>query len=211
MSVPDYRAQSKAFFDIKNPKYNFEHKEDCGKYTEEFVVYFRDVIGDKNIFHLRKYGAATQYNGHAIDAVLYFDPERGTYQSVDLIGSAEGPDVNASGTWTVQQVYYEAKDAYLIGNEPPVTEPTEFPEYEADFGGDKYATESIGNPLEADYRKAGQSLNAGSATWFARTYYDAVYFTVVDKMNPTDAMNKSVAKRQPEWRKALDPTGVIWK
>lgn len=95
--------------------------------------------------------------------------------------------------------------SYITGQAPTPA----FPSYEVDFGGDKLATEQIGIPLESDYIKAGQRLNSGSATWFARTYYDAVYFTVVDKMNAKDAMAKSVVKRRPEWRKALDPLGTI--
>lgn len=168
MSVPNYSAQSKAFFDIKNPKYDFQHKEDCGKYTEEFVIYFRDVIGDKNIFHLRKYGAATQYNGHAIDAILYYDHERGTYQSVDLIGAAEGPDENASGTWTVQQVYYEAKDAYLIGDEPPIEPGNTVPYVPYNESGN----ERVKRVLEHDYARRPQGADFDVSVWAGRYFHN---------------------------------------
>jgi hypothetical protein len=102
---------------------------------------------------------------------------------------------------------------YLPVNNPtPIPAPIhDFPDYEKDLGGDAYATAAIGKVLEEDYNKAGQSLNAGSATWFARTYFDALKFTVVNGLEGHKAIEESVAKRQPEWRKALDPAGNIWK
>lgn len=195
MSVPNYSKQSKAFFDIKNPKYDFQHKEDCGKYTEEFVIYFRDVIGDKNIFHLRKYGAATQYNGHAIDAILYYDPERGTYQSVDLIGAAEGPDENASGTWTVQQVYYEAKDAYLIGDEPPIEPGNTVPW----LAYDENSFQALKNQLAHDYARRPQNADFDVTVWAARVFHSAYMGPEKTPLGLTAA----IAKHRPEWCAAL--------
>lgn len=179
--VPDYKIQSKAFFDIKNPKYNFEKPEDCGKYTEEFVVYFREfavhedkngnkIVGDKNIFHLRKYGNRTQYNGHAIDAILYYDTERGTYQSIDLIGAAEGPDVNTSGTWTVQQVYYEAKDAYLLSDVivPPVPVVPMVPYVSYNESGNQ----RVKRVLEHDYARRPQGADFDVSVWAGRYFHN---------------------------------------
>lgn len=102
---------------------------------------------------------------------------------------------------------------YIPFNSPvPTPSPIhDFPDYERDFGGDAYASAAIGKVLEEDYKKAGQLLNAGSATWFARTYFDALKFTIVDGLEGHKAIEESVVKRQPEWRRALDPNGNIWK
>lgn len=63
------------------------------------------------------------------------------------------------------------------------------------YPGDAYYVNSIGAVLEADYAEAGQTLNAGSATWFGRVDYD--HF--VGGMT----MDDSVKKHRAEWRAAL--------
>lgn len=63
------------------------------------------------------------------------------------------------------------------------------------YPGDAFFIEQLGAPLEADYTQAGQHLNAGSATWFART----LWRHIAEGM-PLDA---SVAQSRKEWRAAL--------
>jgi hypothetical protein len=59
------------------------------------------------------------------------------------------------------------------------------------YPGDAYFTDHVGVPLEADHARAGQTLNAGSATWFARTIWDHV--------NEGLTMDQSVEKHRAEW------------
>lgn len=63
------------------------------------------------------------------------------------------------------------------------------------YPGDGFFTEKVGVPLESDYREAGQTLNAGAATWFAR----AIWRHAGDGL-PID---QSVLQTRNEWRQAL--------
>ncbi len=76
------------------------------------------------------------------------------------------------------------------GTAPAPTPPASKP-----YPGDAYFVSAIGVPLEADYALAGQRLNAGSATWFARTIWRHV--------NEGMTMDASVAQSRKEWRAAL--------
>lgn len=62
------------------------------------------------------------------------------------------------------------------------------------YPGDAYFIEKVGVVLEADYALANQRLNAGSATWFARSIFDGL---------TTMTMDASVAKHRTEWRASL--------
>lgn len=217
MESPNYTQHSEEFFAANASNYDMAHKEGTGTYTEAFVSWMQKNV-DVNVGHLKKKPGQTQWNGHATDAVL-LPVGNGVYHAFDIIGNAEQPHpwVSEGGTnpdprptWNEDKTTNYTKADWLETPESELPAPApSFPDYELDFGGDKYATEAIGGPLERDYHKAKQSLNAGSATWFSRTYFDAVKFTVVDGMDGKVAIDKSVAKRQPEWRKALDPSGVI--
>lgn len=63
------------------------------------------------------------------------------------------------------------------------------------YPGDAFFTEKVGMPLHADYSAAGQLMNAGAATWFARTIWDIVK----EGLSP----EASVQKHRNEWRAAL--------
>jgi hypothetical protein len=81
-----------------------------------------------------------------------------------------------------------------IGHEPvPVPKPPTPPA--VSYPDDAYFIEHVGVPLEADYALAGQTLNAGASTWFARTIFDAVSGALT--------MDASVAKHRAEWRSSL--------
>jgi hypothetical protein len=53
----------------------------------------------------------------------------------------------------------------------------------------------VGKVLESDYRDAGQQLNAGSATWFARVIWDHAHGGLT--------IEQSITKHRAEWRAAL--------
>lgn len=203
--VPNHRALVEYYFNKTYGQFDFRTHKGCGEFTEGCVNYLRQF--DLNVGHLRKYGSATQWNGHAIDAINYHDVTRDTYQSVDLLGNAE--TANATPQWVIQEVYYTANEWYLISEpipepEPPHVCPPPFvmPGYE-NLGGDALCRELVGVPLAADYKAANQSMNDGSVVWTNRTVYDALAFIVNDKMEPRAAYIKSCEKRRPEWRRAL--------
>lgn len=121
------------------------------------------------------------------------DPVNGGFGTIiDFIADHEAsnasitqitPDPNGPGAW-VKPLTLAQIDAG--GVQPPVTKP---------YPGDLYFIEKVGMPLEADYTLAGQRLNAGSSTWFARTIFDAIAGTMT--------MEQSIAKHRAEWRAAL--------
>ena len=189
MSVPDYSAQSKKFFDDNKHRFNFVHKEDCGKYTEEFIPHLRSVTGDKNIGHLRKYGAQTQYNGHAIDTLCYYDPSRGTYQSVDFGGGFESS--NASGIWLVQEVYYTAKDWYLL--DTPVGDVVPWVAY------NEQSFQRLKNQLAYDYGRRPQLADFDVSVWAARVFHSQYFGPNKTPLGFDAAMQK----HRPEWCGAL--------
>lgn len=124
-----------------------------------------------------------------------FDPTDGHTPCtiIDFIGSHESPqakieqfypDPNGPGAW-VKPLTLAEIDAGAPP-QPPAVKP---------YPGDAFFTEKIGVPLEADYATAGQALNAGSATWFARTIWRHV--------NEGMAIDQSVQQSRNEWRAAL--------
>ena len=136
------------------------------------------------------------YKGEGADT----DPTAGNAPRtvIDVIADAGGP--NPTPAWAiVTNAGAPVKAAWVQPTDPgveePLPEPTPEPIPVPSYPGDAYFTTNIGVPLEADYKKVGQSLNAGSATWFART----IWRHVVEGM-PID---ESVAKSQKEWRQAL--------
>jgi hypothetical protein len=74
--------------------------------------------------------------------------------------------------------------------DPSAHQPKPKPSYPGDRPFD-----AVGQQLEADYREAGQTLNAQSATWFSRTIWDHV----VEGLS----LDASIAKHRTEWRQAL--------
>lgn len=71
---------------------------------------------------------------------------------------------------------------------PPAPKPKPYP-------GDRFFIEKIGALLEADYAEAGQVLNGGSATWFARPIWGYV--------NEGLTIEQAIARARKEWRAAL--------
>lgn len=144
------------------------------------------------------------------DVVIYkgegigYDPTNGNapVTVIDVIGGAGAPGA------TVQWVVFNdttnpdhlGPSAWVDPITPPAPKPAPAPPKPA-YPGDRFFVDSIGKPLEEDYRKVNQTLNAGSASWFART----IWRVVNEGMTP----EQSLAISQPQWRKALDPNGTI--
>lgn len=119
------------------------------------------------------------------------DPVNGGVGTIiDFIGAHESPaahiiqitpDPSGPGAWVTPLTLADLDAGVVPAGKP--------------YPGDLYFIERVGMPLEADYALAGQRLNAGSATWFARTIFDAVSGAMT--------MEQSVAKHRAEWRAAL--------
>lgn len=201
MSVPtELKFLADAFFLAHSDEYDLSSQEGCGQYTEAFVEEAQ-YKGFKRVGHLKKNPSQTQYNGHAIDAILYREgvgPE-GLYQAIDLIGNAESN--HAVANFSVDIPRYKDSDWMEKPGSASGSPVNIFPGYEA-LGGDKTAV-LLGNVLESDYREAKQPMNAGSSVWSFRTLYDALNDVIVNKMDGLSAVNKSISKHRPEWRKEL--------
>jgi len=212
MSVPNHHSILTDFWNANAARFNFVSQVDCGKFTEEFLLYLINQTNEYHYAHLRKYGSQTQYNGHAID-VIAFDNRSfndGTdIMEVDIIGAAESS--NASPTWQVRETQYTEADLMQPSELPPGGQQPpnagNFPSYE-ELGGDQLCTQLIGIPLEADYQEAGQPMNAGSSVWVNRTVYDAINWAVTKGLDPKTAYSLSCEKRRPEWRAALGLTAA---
>jgi hypothetical protein len=72
------------------------------------------------------------------------------------------------------------------------------PGYE-ELGGDTFFRAHVGVPLVADMAHAGQTLNDGSAVWFART----IYTLVADHMRGRVDVPVILRKFRNEWRAVL--------
>jgi len=208
MSVPNHQNHIVDFWNANASRFNFASKEDCGKFTEEFLVYLIDETNEHHYAHLKKSGSQTQYNGHAIDVIAFDNRsyDDGTdIMEVDIIGAAESYD--ASPTWQVRETQYTEDDLLQPSDLPdggskPPDEVAPFPGYE-ELGGDALCTELIGIPMQADYETAKQPMNAGSSVWVNRTVYDAIAWVVTKGLPPRLAYQKSAEKRRPEWQAAL--------
>lgn len=116
MAVPNYFIMLQLYFAEHSGKYDFSHKEECGRFTENWLIHLRNKTGDLRFKHLRKYGNRTQYNKHAIDVIAYDNRnfENGTpIMEVDILGNAESIDqINKPTvpTWQDRNTAYEPKD-----------------------------------------------------------------------------------------------------
>jgi hypothetical protein len=69
-------------------------QETCGEFTELVVLALHAI--DSNWGHVGKRPGQTQYNGHAVDAVMYRTvPDK----AIDIIGGAENPFANGTPAW----------------------------------------------------------------------------------------------------------------
>lgn len=170
MSVPNRSALLQEFFDINHTDYDFESKSECGRYTEDALDYLRMHNGNENFYHLRKYGSATQYNGHAIDVLAY--DNRGTgdgtpIMEADILQNAETP--GASHSWQVRETPYQPKDLMdpsEIGEPVPSNMVPWVPYNEQGF-------QRLKNMLAHDYARRPQDADFDVSVWAGRYFHNA--------------------------------------
>lgn len=139
-------------------------------------------------------GFPRSYGGYTLTGVSH-DAIGSSTQRIDLLGGGnDGPEPLGQ---PARPQWVEIPREYWRPNNPILTmdaavEPVK--PVKPAYPGDAFFL-SLGATLEADYTEADQSLNAGSAVWFARTIWDVV----VESMKPSDA----ITKHRGEWRAAL--------
>lgn len=122
MSVPNYFHVVQLVFQTGN--HDLTTHDGCGRFTEACA---RELFkGDPNFGHLKKRPGQNQFNGHAVDAVLY----KPTGQSIDLIAASETPD--ARPAWQEDIPRYGPDDWFAPDItpgpiDPPVPTPTPTP------------------------------------------------------------------------------------
>jgi len=132
------------------------------------------------------------------------------FEAVDLVNGTSGELQWLSyGMVTQCFIIPTVADVSQIPDEVPVpippSQPCKFPSY-SELGDDAFWRDNVGKPLEADYKEFNQVMNDGSIVWSSQTMYDAMYWIVVDKMEPKAAVDRSVNKHRLEWRAALAET-----
>lgn len=128
----------------------------------------------------------------------------GTYaglEIVDIVGGAETP--NPSITWgDVTQVTIDTGNpgGWKAGSVGQTPHPPTIPSYEA-MGGDE-GGKKFSRILEADYKRAEKpGVDGDFGAWPWRTSYDFIAGICA-------TVEASIAKHQPEWRKALNDERV---
>lgn len=190
--VPNHRGVVEDV--LKAGHYNIDTHEGQAAFVDAAVVALHKK--DERWGHLKKNPGQTQIHGHAEDAALYL-ADAGLSQAVDFIGGAGAPGARVA--WSVDQPRYSRADwldphehGGVVPPTPPLCPP---PPPAKPYPGDAFFTDALGTVLAADYAEAGQTLNAGSATWFSRTIWRHV--------NEGMSMEQSTAQSRKEWRAAL--------
>lgn len=205
MAVPDHRHIPKQLYDSGD--YDLTTHEGQGKYVDACVVALHQL--DQRWGFLKKTGSGAQIHGHSEDGALYLSDTPGQSQHVDFIVGAGGP--NPQPGWAVDVPRYSRTDWFPPSQHAPIEEPEPepphvcpplvIPSYE-DLGGDSFYRAMIGVPLAADYAQAGQTLNDGSAVWFARTTHSLMAAFVAAGNHPIDP-SAIIRKHRNEWRDIL--------
>lgn len=112
--VPDYSPTVQTVYRVTQP--DLSTKEGCGKFTEDVAVAIHNA--DPEFGHLKKRPGQNQYNGHAVDAILY----KKTGQAIDIIASSESADARPG--WMVDVPRYSEADWI----EPSSTVPAPVPD-----------------------------------------------------------------------------------
>jgi hypothetical protein len=167
--------------------------------TEDFIRYLAKKIRavDKNVGLNGKRGDPNNISDDAVNYLCEASESEGRTPEglpcvvIDCIMGAGGPDPRAG--WIVFTTKIEGSGANVDPSAKPKPKPVP-PPVQKSYPGDGYFLE-LGAMLEADYTRAGQRLNAGSAVWFARTIWRTV--------NEGMSIEASTAQSRKEWRAAL--------
>jgi hypothetical protein len=159
---------------------------------------------------LRKTGGGQNVEGFAEDAIVLGSDPSNRNNVVDIIGGAGAPGASlifggfvsrrATDVWERPVPLTAEQMKHLKPNNGPDPDPEPDPDPGPDirpgraYPGDEPFNE-VGKVLESDYRDAGQQLNAGSATWFARVIWDHAHGGLT--------IEQSITKHRAEWRAAL--------
>lgn len=157
---------------------------------------------------LSKSGGESQVDGYAEDALCLGSDPANLSNVYDFVGGTGAPGARilytagpsprrSSNVWVAPRPLTATEAAYIgLGSGGvPQPEPKPKPQPKKPYPSDGFFINAVGVPLEADMALAGQALNAGSATWFARTIWDHV--------NEGMTIEDSVKKHRAEWRAVL--------
>lgn len=203
--VPDHGEILKAFFKANEHEYNFESKEECGRYTENALLYLREVTFDERYKHLRKYGSSTQYNGHAIDVLAY--DNRGLdggseIMEIDILKDAESSEANHS--WQVRNTPYKPKDL-MEPEEIGVPVPGNTVPW---VGYNEQGFEALKRQLSYDYSRRPQGADFDVTVWAARVFHS----TYMGPDRIPLGFDAAMKKHRPEWCSALGvPVDDHWE
>lgn len=160
------------FWDAHHNLYDFSTNEGCGQYTEDLVERLR-ILGFEKVGHLKKYGSATQYNGHANDAFLYREADPDLYRAVDVIFAAEAkPPYTPSNpapnkNFGIDIPRYEDKDWMAEpGNSEPVPNTVPWVAY------NEQGFQRLKNMLAHDYGRRPQGADFDVSVWAGRYFHN---------------------------------------
>jgi hypothetical protein len=183
-----------SFFNAHAHEFDLTHKDGCGLYMEDLVEFLRDQ-GYAKVGHLKKYGSATQYNGHAVDAFLYRQGDPLLYRAVDVIGNAESTDPNKPpvASFGIDAPRYEDKDWMAEPASAPVDDMVPW------VGYDENGFNELKRQLAYDYARRPQGADFDVSVWAARVFHSAY-------MGPEKkplGLVAAVDRHQVEWCAAL--------
>jgi hypothetical protein len=177
----------------------------------------------------RLLGKASHENGYtwpngvrtSHDAICQVDGNGNKIQVVDVVvGAGSGAPTGPSwGTippehWRASNTPVELGQVPAPGGAGPSPDPdprpdpkpkppaASVPSYES-IGGDQFFWHEFGSILESDYQGAGQTLNAGSSVWFARTIYDTLRDLVTKGGDPRETLVRNRDAHRKTWRQIL--------
>lgn len=165
--IPNQLRQvtDKFFIDNKH-RFDFSHADGCGKYMEALIPYLQKN-GFEEAGFLRKYGTQTQYNGHAVDALLWKTDSINLLQSVDVVKDAESN--HASAGFSVDEPRYQHKD-WL---QSPMTDTYGPPENKVPYVPyNENGFQRLKRMLIHDYGRKPQGADFDVSVWAGRYFHN---------------------------------------
>lgn len=203
------RPLCNTFFDNNAHKFDLTEAVGCGKYTEALVKHLRDQ-GFVKIGHLKKFGGATQYNGHAIDAFLWREGDLSLYRAIDVVANAESKPPYGDPNTTppnrqppakgfgIDEPRYQDSDWMAEpsnGGQPVPTNMVPWVHYnEGGF-------QELKRHLAYDYARRPQGADFDVSVWAARTFHNA--FMGPEPQKVPLGMDAGMARARNEWCSAL--------